>query len=65
MGFVMDKARTVMKVYNTPMCYWGYAIMYAIDTINLTHVPINTNKTSHEMIFETIPDVSHLLPFYA
>lgn len=65
MGFVMDKARTIMKVYNTPMNFWGYAIMHAIDTINLTHVPMNTNKTAHEMVFKNIPDVSHLLPFYA
>jgi hypothetical protein len=64
-GFIMDRARTVMAQYNTPPQYWGWAVQYASYTINRTHVPQSTGKTAYEMVYKKLPNVSNLVPFYA
>lgn len=65
MQFLIDKARSMMSVYNTPPKFWGCAIQCACDLINLTHTPAGTELTPHEMITGDKPDVSKLIPFYA
>jgi hypothetical protein len=64
-GFVMDRARTVIAQYNTPPQYWGWAVLYAVYTINRTHVPKSTGKTPYEMVYKTVASVAHLVPFFA
>jgi transposase InsO family protein len=62
---VVDKARTMMAQYNTPEKYWGYAVQCAVYLLNCTSTPQSTGKTPHEVVFKQVPDVSHLVPFYA
>jgi hypothetical protein len=64
-GFVMDRARTIMAQYNVPISMWGFAVEYAVYTINRTHVPLATGKTAYEMVYKTVPSVAGLVPFYA
>jgi len=61
---VMDKTRTVMTVYNTPIKYWGYAVTYVCYTLNYT-TNSNTNMSAYEALTGEKPDISHFVPFYA
>ena len=61
---VMDKTRTIMVVYNTPIKYWGYAVNYVCYTLNRTPNS-NTNITPYEALTGTKPDISNAVPFYA
>lgn len=61
---VMDKARTVMTVYNTPIKYWGYAVTYICYTLNHT-TNTNTNMSAYEALTGQKPDISNFVPFYA
>jgi hypothetical protein len=36
-----------------------------VYTINRTHVPRSTGKTAYEMVYRKVPDVTHLMPFFA
>ncbi|KAJ1391935.1 hypothetical protein B484DRAFT_439535, partial [Ochromonadaceae sp. CCMP2298] len=44
--------------------FWGWAVLYAVYTINRTHVPKSTCKTPWELIYKTVPCVAILVPFY-
>ncbi|MCP4126492.1 MAG: DDE-type integrase/transposase/recombinase, partial [Gammaproteobacteria bacterium] len=61
---VMDKSRTLMLVYNTPIKYWGYAVLYACYMLNRTP-NTNTNISAYQALTNTIPDLSNAVPFYA
>jgi len=63
-GIVMDRTRTVMIVYNTPLKYWGYAIEYVCYTLN--HTPnTNNNISAYEALTGEKPDITNAVPFYA
>jgi hypothetical protein len=59
--FVMDRARICMAQYNTPSQYWGWAVLYAVYTINHTHVPKSTVKTPWELVYKTVLSVANLI----
>ena len=61
---VMDKARTLMAVYNTPSKYWGFAVTTACYLINRSPTSIS-DKTPHEAVTGEVPDISNLVSFYA
>ncbi len=53
-----------MLVYNTPIKYWGYAVLYACYMLNRTP-NTNTNISAYQALTNTIPDLSNAVPFYA
>jgi hypothetical protein len=61
---VMDKARTLMAVYNTPAKFWNYAVSTACYLINRSPTSIS-DKTPHEAVTGEVPDISNLVSFYA
>jgi len=61
---VMDKSRTLMLVYNTPIKFWGYAVNYACYMLNRTPNS-NTNISAYQALTNTTPDLSNAVPFYA
>jgi hypothetical protein len=65
MGTLLDKARSMMAQYNCPEKYWGYAVECAAYLLNRTSTPRSLDCTPFEEVFKEIPDVSHLVPFYA
>ena len=62
---ILDKARTIMLIYNTPLSFWQDAIQTAVDLYNWTPNKGLNWKTPYEMIFNQPPDISHLVPFYS
>lgn len=62
---ILDKMRIIMAAGDVPLKYWNFAIKYAADTYNRTHIPIKTLTTPYEMVWNERPDVSDLVPFYA
>lgn len=65
MQSVLDRARTISSVYNTPQCYYGFAVEMACYLLNTTSSPESTGVTPYELVHKTRPDVSILVPFYS
>jgi hypothetical protein len=63
-GIVMNKSRTLMKVYNTPSKYWDYAVDTACHLINMFPTA-GRDISAIEELSGVRPDVSRLVPFYA
>ena len=64
MGHILDKTRTMMAVYSTPICMWEFALSTAIYLHN--RLPHSTHNLSpYETVFGTKPDLSNLVPFYS
>jgi hypothetical protein len=61
----MDRTVTAMAEYGAPEYNWDYAIEHTCYTTERTHVPVETMKTSYEMVFQLKPDVSNLVHFYS
>jgi hypothetical protein len=61
---VMDKTRTIMSVYHTPVKYWGYGVLYTCYTLNRTP-NTNTGISAYESMTGEKPDLSNAVPFYA
>ena len=64
MQSVMDKARTLMAVFDTPHRFWKYAVQNACDMINMSPT-FGKDKTPHEMVYKVKPNISHLVPFWS
>jgi hypothetical protein len=39
-------------------------VLYVVYTINRTHVPRSAGKTAYEMVYNKVPDVTHLMSFF-
>jgi hypothetical protein len=61
---VLDKARTLLAVYETPKIYWDYAVETACYLINRSPTS-NSDNTPYELVYNEKPDISNLVPFYA
>ena len=62
---VMDKTRTIMLENFTPVKFWEEALETATYLLNRTPLKKLNWKTPYELIFNKIPDISHLVPFYS
>lgn len=61
---VMDKARILMGVYNTPEYFWEFAVLIACYLINRSpHASMDI--TPLQAAFGEIPDISNFVAFYA
>jgi hypothetical protein len=62
---VMEKARTIMLIYDCPLMFWPEAISCAAYLYNVTPTSVLDWKTPYCIVFGSKPDISHLVPFYA
>jgi hypothetical protein len=67
-GFVKDGTRALLFSLQKGDVWWQYAMMHFLVTINLVWIPSFTKeakdpKTSHELMYSSKPDVSHLRAF--
>jgi hypothetical protein len=62
---VMEKARTIMLLYDCPLKFWAEAISCAVYLYNVTPSAILDWKTPYELVFGSKPDISNLVPFYS
>jgi len=62
---VMDKTITIMAEHQAPEGYWEEAVETAVYLLNRTPVKKIEWKTPYEALFNEIPDISHLVPFYS
>ncbi len=62
---ILDKARTIMLIYDCPLRFWKEAIDTAIYLYYLTPNKSLNWITPWEMVYDEKPDISHLVPFYA
>jgi hypothetical protein len=65
MRSVLEKARTIMNIYDCPLRFWNYAIDTAVYLINRTPRQSLEWKTPYEKVYGEIPDISNLVPFYS
>jgi ribonuclease HI len=65
MRTIMEKARTIMLIYNCPLSFWAEAISCATYLYNRTPLAILDWKTPYEIVHKEKPDISNLVPFYA
>jgi hypothetical protein len=62
---IMEKARTIMLIYNCPLKFWPEAIQTAVYLFNVTPIKSLNWETPYQRIFNKVPDISNLKPFYA
>jgi hypothetical protein len=62
---VVEMARTYMISSNAPPNVWEYAVALAVHNLNLTPRASLNWKSPHELVTGEVPDISHLIPFYA
>jgi transposase InsO family protein len=62
---VVEMARTYMLSSNAPPNVWEYAVALAVHNLNLTPRSSLNWKSPHELVTGEVPDISHLIPFYA
>jgi hypothetical protein len=62
---IMDKTRTIMLQNFTPIKFWEEALETATYLLNILPIKKLNWKTPYEVIYNKIPDISHLVPFYS
>jgi hypothetical protein len=61
---LLDRTRTMMSIYDTPLRLWDHAVKYAVDLINMSPTSTQQNKTPYELVFNEVPDIDKLVPFF-
>ena len=62
---IMEKATTMMLIYNCPVGFWPEAIKTAAYLHNRTPLKDLDWETPYKRVHGTEPDISNLVPFYA
>jgi ribonuclease HI len=62
---IMEKARTIMLIYDCPLVFWPEAVTCAVHLYNVTPSVTLDWKSPHEVLFGSKPDISNLVPFYS
>jgi transposase InsO family protein len=62
---IMDKTRTIMIENAAPANLWEEGVSTAVYLLNRIPLKKLNWKTPFELIFDQIPDISHLVPFYS
>eukprot|EP00965_Chrysotila_dentata_P034923 1162397-Pleurochrysis_carterae.AAC.1 len=59
----MELARASIVASNAPVSFWDHATLQAVDILNRTTGPPNTNATAYEMLTGDKPRVMSIMPF--
>ncbi|XP_019436494.1 PREDICTED: uncharacterized protein LOC109342873 [Lupinus angustifolius] len=60
---ILTIARSILFQSNLPICFWNYAIAHSIHLINRQPTKYLSNKSPFEVLYKTLPDLTHLRTF--
>ena len=60
---VLEQMRSLMVASNAPKGFWNYAVQQAVDILNRTTCPPNTEQSSYELLSGERPRILSILPF--
>eukprot|EP00965_Chrysotila_dentata_P037440 1245486-Pleurochrysis_carterae.AAC.1 len=59
----MELTRASLVAGGSPIGFWDHAALHAVDILNRTTGPPNTNASSYEMLAGEKPRIMSILPF--
>eukprot|EP00965_Chrysotila_dentata_P110890 3664782-Pleurochrysis_carterae.AAC.1 len=59
----MELTRSALVASGSPIAFWDFAATDAVDILNRTSGPPNTNSSSYELLTGEKPRVMNILPF--
>eukprot|EP00965_Chrysotila_dentata_P075629 2497664-Pleurochrysis_carterae.AAC.1 len=59
----MELTRVALVSSGAPIGFWDHAALHAVDILNRTFGPPNTNASSYELLTGEKPRVMSILPF--
>eukprot|EP00965_Chrysotila_dentata_P025934 860369-Pleurochrysis_carterae.AAC.3 len=59
----MELTRSSLASSGAPIAFWDYAVTHAVDILNRTSGPLNTNASSYELLTTEKPRIMSILPF--
>eukprot|EP00965_Chrysotila_dentata_P002156 70955-Pleurochrysis_carterae.AAC.1 len=59
----MELTRSFLVASGAPTGFWNHAALQAVDVLNRTSGPPNTNASSYELLVGEKPRVMSILPF--
>ncbi|CAL0331539.1 unnamed protein product [Lupinus luteus] len=60
---ILGVARSLVLQSNMPICFWNFAVAYAVHLINRQPSLYLNNKCPYEILFNSLPDISNLRTF--
>ena len=60
---IMEQTRSLMVASNAPKGFWNFAVAQAVDILNRTTCPPNSEVSSYEMLSGERPRILSILPF--
>eukprot|EP00965_Chrysotila_dentata_P191365 6174475-Pleurochrysis_carterae.AAC.3 len=60
---IIELKRSSLASSGVPIAFWDYAVTHAVDILNRTCGPPNTNATSYELLTGIKPRIMSILPF--
>eukprot|EP00965_Chrysotila_dentata_P180974 5973725-Pleurochrysis_carterae.AAC.1 len=59
----MELTRSALVASGSPIAFWDHAVTHAVDILNRTSGPPNTNASSYELLTQEKPRIMSILPF--
>eukprot|EP00965_Chrysotila_dentata_P035256 1172503-Pleurochrysis_carterae.AAC.1 len=59
----MELTRFSLVASSSPIAFWDFAVTHAVDILNRTSGPPNTNASLFEMLTGEKPRIMSILPF--
>eukprot|EP00965_Chrysotila_dentata_P041890 1390038-Pleurochrysis_carterae.AAC.1 len=59
----MELTRASLVASGAPVSFWDHAALQAVDILNRTTGPPNTNSSSYELLVGERPRIMSILPF--
>ena len=60
---IMEQSRSMMVASNAPLGFWDFAVLQAVDILNRTTCPPNSEHSCYEMLSGERPRILSILPF--
>eukprot|EP00965_Chrysotila_dentata_P183468 6058552-Pleurochrysis_carterae.AAC.1 len=59
----MELTRATLVASGSPIGFWDHAVLHAVDILNRTTGPPNTNASSYELLVGDKPRIMSILPY--
>eukprot|EP00965_Chrysotila_dentata_P059680 1979775-Pleurochrysis_carterae.AAC.1 len=59
----MELTRSALVASRSPIAFWDFAVTHAVDILNRTGGPPNTNASSFKLLTGEKPRIMSILPF--
>ena len=60
---ILNVARALIFQSQLPLFYWSYVVKHSVHLINRTPTPLLQDKSSYQIVYNYIPDLSHIKNF--